>query len=129
MGAFLVGVVFVALVLAGCSDSTKEASDSTKEVNVAKGEAGEKGIPGEKGEPGPPGPPGPKGDPGTAGTTLRIVAPQSASASCEADEVLVNAYCTGTFNAYPLVPLSNGARCGNNPNATTMRVTIVCAKR
>jgi hypothetical protein len=39
------------------------------------------------------------------------------------------AYCSGTFNAYPLVPLANGARCGNNPNSTTLRVTIVCAKR
>jgi hypothetical protein len=38
-------------------------------------------------------------------------------------------YCTGTFNAYPLAPLANGARCGNNPNSTTLRVTILCAKR
>jgi hypothetical protein len=29
----------------------------------------------------------------------------------------------------PLVPLANGARCGNNPNSTILRVTIVCAKR
>jgi hypothetical protein len=43
--------------------------------------------------------------------------------------MMISAYCTGTFNAYPLVPLPNGARCGNNPNSTTLRVTIVCAKR
>jgi hypothetical protein len=42
---------------------------------------------------------------------------------------MISAYCTGTFNAYPLVPLTNGARCGANPNSTTLRVTIVCAKR
>jgi hypothetical protein len=41
---------------------------------------------------------------------------------------MISAYCTGTFNAYPLVPLTNGARCGNNPNSA-LRVTIVCAKR
>jgi len=28
---------------------------------------------------------------------------------------MISAYCSGTFNAYPLVPLENGARCGNNP--------------
>jgi hypothetical protein len=28
---------------------------------------------------------------------------------------MISAYCSGTFNAYPLVPLANGARCGNNP--------------
>ena len=78
---------------------------------------------------GEPGPPGPKGDPGVAGTTLRVVAPQSSTASCQTDEIMISAYCTGTFSAYPLVPLTNGARCGANPNSTTLRVTIVCAKR
>jgi hypothetical protein len=56
------------------------------------------------------------------------VSPQSST--WEANEDYDHsAYCTGTFNAYPLVPLANGARCGNNPNSTTLRVTIVCAKR
>ena len=64
-----------------------------------------------------------------AGTTLRVVAPQSSTASCQTDEIMISAYCTGTFSAYPLVPLTNGARCGANPNSTTLRVTIVCAKR
>ena len=103
-----------AVALAGCSDGAKEVK-------------GEKGDSGEKGEPGPPGPAGPKGEAGLAG--LRVVAPQATSASCEADEVMISAYCSGTFNTYPLVPLANGARCGNNPASTTLRVTIVCAKR
>ncbi len=72
---------------------------------------------------------GDKGDPGVAGTTLRVVAPQSSTASCQTDEIMISAYCTGTFTNYPLVPLTNGARCGANPNSTTLRVTIVCAKR
>jgi hypothetical protein len=42
---------------------------------------------------------------------------------------MISAYCTGTFTNYPLVPLTNGARCGANPNSTTLRVTIFCAKR
>jgi collagen triple helix repeat protein len=105
-----------ALALAGCSDGVK----------------GEKGDVGEKGEPGPAGPPGEKGekgDPGAPGTALRVVSPQSSIGTCNGDEIMISAYCTGTFNGYPLVPLANGARCGNNPNSTTLRVTIVCAKR
>jgi hypothetical protein len=117
--------LLAALALAGCSEGVKEVK-------------GEKGDVGEKGEPGPVGPPGPagpagnkgdKGDPGPPGPTLRVVTPQSSTATCEADEVMISAYCSGSFNAYPLVPLANGARCGNNPNSTTLRVTIVCAKR
>jgi hypothetical protein len=104
------------LALVGCSEAPKGE----------KGDAGEKGEPGQAG---PPGAKGEKGEPGTPGTTLRIVSPQSSTASCEADEFMISAYCTGTFNAYPLVALANGARCGNNPNSTTLRVTIVCAKR
>ena len=106
-------VLVVVVALAGCSEAPIAAK-------------GEKGDPG---EPGPAGAQGAKGDPGAAGATFRVVAPQSSSASCETDGVMISAYCTGTFNNYPLVPLANGARCGNNPNSTTLRVTIVCAKR
>jgi hypothetical protein len=120
MRAFSIAIALIAAVaLVGCSDGAKEVK-------------GEKGDTGEKGEPGPAGPPGQageKGEPGAPGTTLRVVAAQRSSASCENDEVMISAYCTGTFNSYPLVPLPNGARCGNNPNSTTLRVTIVCAKR
>ena len=108
--------LLAALSLAGCS----------KEV---KGDVGEKGEPGQAGPQGNKGDKGDKGDPGTPGTTFRVVAAQSSTASCEANEVMISAYCSGTFNAYPLVPLENGARCGNNPRSTTLRVTIVCAKR
>jgi hypothetical protein len=116
MREFSMTVTLVAaLALAGCSDGVKEVK-------------GEKGDVGEKGEPGPAGPPGEKGDTGAPGTALRVVSPQSSIASCNGDEIMISAYCTGTFNAYPLVPLTNGARCGNNPNSA-LRVTIVCAKR
>jgi Collagen triple helix repeat (20 copies) len=114
--------LITALALAGCSDGVKEVK-------------GEKGDVGEKGEPGPPGPlgekgeKGEKGDTGAPGTALRVVSPQSSIASCNGDEIMISAYCSGTFNSYPLVPLANGARCGNNPNSTTLRVTIMCTKR
>ena len=115
----MIATLAAALALVGCSDGVKEVK-------------GEKGDVGEKGEPGPAGPKGEKGekgDTGTPGTALRVVSPQSSIASCDTDEIMISAYCSGTFNAYPLVPLANGARCGNNPNSTTQRVTIVCAKR
>lgn len=106
--------VLAVFTLAGCSEAPQK---------------GDKGDPGEQGEAGPPGPPGPKGDPGAPGSSFRVVAAPRASANCDEDEVMISAFCSGTFTNYPLVPLANGARCGANPNATTLRVTIVCAKR
>jgi hypothetical protein len=123
MRALSMAVMLVsALALAGCSDGSKE-------VKGEKGDVGEKGEPGSPGQKGDKGDKGDKGNAGAPGTTLRVVAAQSPTASCEADEIMISAYCSGSFNAYPLVPLANGARCGNNPNSTTLRVTIVCAKR
>jgi hypothetical protein len=118
----MIVVLSVAVALAACSEAPTAAKGE-------KGDPGEKGEPGPAGAPGAPGAPGAKGDSGDAGATFRVVAPQSSSASCESNEVMISAYCTGTFNNYPLVPLANGARCGNNPNSTTLRVTIVCVKR
>jgi len=118
----MIVVLSVAVALAACSEAPTAAKGE-------KGDPGEKGEPGPAGAPGAPGAPGAKGDSGDAGATFRVVAPQSSSASCESNEVMISAYCTGTFNNYPLVPLANGARCGNNPNSTTLRVTIICAKR
>jgi hypothetical protein len=118
----MTAILAAALALGGCADGVKE-------VKGEKGDIGEKGEPGPAGPPGEKGEKGEKGDTGTPGTALRVVSPQSSIASCETDEIMISAYCSGTFNAYPLVPLANGARCGNNPNSTTLRVTIVCAKR
>jgi len=112
----MIVVLSVAVALAACSEAPTAAKGE-------KGDPGEKGEPGPAGAPGAPGAPGAKGDSGDAGATFRVVAPQSSSASCESNEVMISAYCTGTFNNYPLVPLANGARCGNNPNSTTLRVT------
>jgi hypothetical protein len=122
MRAFSMAVALLAaFALAGCSEGVKE-------VKGEKGDAGEKGEPGSAGPPGPAGSKGDKGDkgdPGAPGTALRVVAPQSSTASCETDEVMISAFCSGSFNAYPLVPLANGARCGNNPNSTTLRACSV----
>jgi hypothetical protein len=83
------------------------------------------------GPPGPPGPPGPKGDKGDAGqaaASFRVVSPDAASATCDAGEVLISAYCTGTWTNYPLKPTANGASCGD-AGSTDAKVTIVCGRR
>jgi hypothetical protein len=64
-----------------------------------------------------------KGNPGAPGSALRVVSPESSIASCEADEIMISAYCTGTFNAYPLVgrhgwPTLNPPK----PHRTVLRV-------
>ena len=88
-----------ALALAACSDAPKES----------------------KGEKGDPGSPGPKGDPGVAGTTLRVVAPQSSTASCQTDEIMISAYCTAPSptirwfllpTAHDVAPTPIRPRCG-----------------
>jgi hypothetical protein len=71
---------------------------------------------------------GAAGAPGTAGASFRLVSPNAAQATCDAGEVLISAYCTGTFTSYPLKPSPNGASCGE-PNSTEVKVTIVCGKQ
>jgi Collagen triple helix repeat (20 copies) len=107
----------LALVLRRCQGSQRR-----------EGDIGEKGEPGPAGPPGEKGEKGEKGDTGTPGTTLRVVSPQLSIASCETDEIMISAYCSGTFNAYPLVPLANGARCGQQ-SAFDDAAQIVCVKR
>ena len=57
-----------------------------------------------------------------------MVSPNAATATCDAGEVLISAYCTGTFTNYPLKPTANGASCGE-AGSTEARVTIVCGKQ
>jgi len=45
-----------------------------------------------------------KGDNGDPGSSVRIVAPEGTAAekaSCESDEVMIGAWCTGTYDVYP----------------------------
>jgi hypothetical protein len=57
---------------------------------------------------------------------LRIVQGDAASASCESSEIMVSALCTAPGNA---VATDNGARCGDDPNSTAVKVRLVCAKK
>jgi hypothetical protein len=59
---------------------------------------------------------------------MRVVRPQANEATCNADEVMISAYCKGDFRRYPLIPTDNGARCAPGRNNVTVQVTLVCAK-
>jgi len=52
------------------------------------------------------------------------------TSKCEADEVMVSAWCTGTYDSYPLRvgPGANEASCTAASNAD-VQVVIVCAKQ
>ena len=88
----------------------------------ATGEQGPPGETGAQGEPGPQGeagPPGPAGDSAAAAAgvasaapAIRVVSDGGNAAQCEADEVMISAYCSGTFTDYPLNVTANGADCG-----------------
>src|SRR5689334_17696542 len=73
----------------------------------AMGPAGPAGAPGSSGvagSAGPAGPAGPKGDKGEAASlaaSIRVVAGEPAG-SCNADEIMISAFCTGTSPNYSL---------------------------
>jgi hypothetical protein len=93
---------------------------------------GPAGPAGPLGSAGPAGPAGQKGDKGDAGAAaapgVRVVSSDAVSATCETGEVLVSAYCTGSWTSYPLKPAQNGASCGE-AGSSEAKVTIVCMKR
>jgi hypothetical protein len=72
-------------------------------------------------------------DRGDAGSSVRVVAPEGTAAekaSCESDEVMIGAWCTGTYDVYPLRvgPGPHEASC-DVTRGTDVRVVIVCAKQ
>jgi hypothetical protein len=87
--------------------------------------AGPKGDPGAQGPAGPQGARGEKGEPGP-GTALRVVQGNAASASCDRSEIVVGAMCSAAAN---VIATENGAQCGDDPNSTTVKVRLVCAKK
>ena len=107
-GWWILVTLIGALALAGCSDAPKES----------------------KGDKGDPGPPGPKGDPGVAGTTLRVVAPQSSTASCQTDEIMISAllhrhlYQLSAGSAYERCTLWRQPQFDNPAGDDRLRKTI-----
>jgi|SRR6516165_3745015 len=121
MRARALGLV-LALTLAACSQPTQGP----------KGDAGPEGPPGPQGEAGPPGPPGPEGQPAPAGAAgvhvVRTTCNQaSCVAECEADEIMVTAWCGAArnptnFTSERAATCRGGRGPGNNP------LIGVCAK-
>ncbi|MFI5011238.1 MAG: hypothetical protein ACHQAY_02715 [Hyphomicrobiales bacterium] len=91
----------------------------------AQGTAGSDGPQGPQGLQGPAGPKGDKGDPGPAASALRVLS-DKASATCNADEIMVSAYCApasaGTSSPVTLQGMT-GASCEGTV------VVLACAKR
>jgi hypothetical protein len=100
----------------------------------AQGPAGPQGLAGAKGDPGASGPAGPaglQGAPGRKGDdgmTLRVVRSDDASGSCNADETMISAMCTGSEAAFPAMSNDNSVTCTGGAN-TQPKARLVCAKR
>jgi hypothetical protein len=99
-----------------------------------QGESGPQGLGGAKGDPGAPGPAGPAGPQGAGGNkgddgmTLRVVRSDDASGSCNADETMISAMCTGSEAAFPAMSNDNSVTCTGGAN-TQPKARLVCAKR
>ncbi len=108
---------------------------------------GKAGPPGPKGDAGPPGPagpigaagpaglqgpPGPQGEPGAAGqsASIRVIRQPcltgACTAQCNANEVLVTAYC-GTARRAAKFLTESSVSCGVVPNPANSPLVAVCA--
>src|SRR5437016_10471622 len=105
-----IAIMFLlAFALAACGEAQKGE----------KGDPGIAGPPGPKGDPGEKGAKGDKGEKGDPGSTFRIVRGQVAT--CDADEMMISAYCARENNTIPSTPRTTGttgARC-DGPAGTT----------
>jgi hypothetical protein len=87
--------------------------------------AGKPGPPGERGAAGPSGPRGPAGESGVR--ILRVdCTPTSCTATCAADEILINAYC-GSNHAPAAYPTETSAAC-RAPVRGRLDLVAACAK-
>ena len=119
MRLMIAGVTALALLTAGCSKGDK-GDAGPPGPKGERGETGPPGPPGLKGEAGPAGPPGPRGPAGPSG--FRIITDQ-ASATCNAGEIMISAYCTGEGSRLHVTG-TTGAVCEGGPGATAV---LVCA--
>jgi hypothetical protein len=101
-----------------------------------RGPPGERGTQGERGLPGPQGergPTGPQGEPGPAASAqpgalvLRVLRGKP-SKSCDADETLISAYCTGSASETQSAPFIIPPRAARCIGIFEPAVVITCAK-
>jgi len=99
-----------------------------------RSDAGQAGPPGPIGEAGPQGPAGPEGPPGPQGPPgpgsqvriIRVACTQSCQAACEAEEVLLAAYC-GVRRRPVTFLTENSVSCGV-ANAANNPLVAVCVR-
>jgi len=94
-----------------------------------QGSAGPQGAAGLQGPAGPTGSTGVKGDKGDKGDAATIAVRAvvgNPTASCDATETMISAYCTGSAPNYSLTTSAGGAKCGDDP---ALKVNIVCLKK
>ncbi len=128
----VITVVALALCVAGCGQAPPGAKGDAGPPGPAgsPGPMGEAGPQGPQGSPGSQGPPGPPGPPGPAAQTrvLRVnCTPQSCQAACEADEVLLTAYC-GVGHGAATFPAEKSASCPPPRNAAKNPLVAFCLR-
>jgi hypothetical protein len=142
--ALLISALGMTLTLGGCDwFRGPQGFQGPPGPKGDKGDTGDRGSQGAAGTPGisgPPGDPGPrgekgekgdKGDKGDAGTGLRIANSDDDQATCQANEILINAFCRGP-NAGLNIVSERAANCWgtqNAPNPGNPRVTVVCMRQ
>ncbi len=119
----LIGFVATfALILFRSPDAQGPRTLTAEEM---KSLAGKPGPPGERGALGPPGPRGPAGESGVR--ILRVdCTPANCTATCAADEVLLNAYC-GANHAPAAYPTESSAAC-RAPARGRLDLVAACVK-
>lgn len=121
----LFGAILVCVLIASCGKPEPGPKGD-------QGPAGPPGPPGQPGASGPPGPTGPQGAQGPAGpaSSIRIVqrncAGSTCIAECNANEVLVSAYCGPTRGAANFLT-ERSASCGIIANPANSPLVAVCA--
>jgi hypothetical protein len=137
----VITVVALALCVTGCGQAPSGAKGDAGPPGPAgpsgsmgeagpQGPQGPQGPPGSQGPLGPPGPTGPPAPPAPAAQTrvLRVnCTPQSCQAACEADEVLLTAYC-GVGHGAATFPTVNSASCPPPRNAAKNPLVAFCLR-
>jgi hypothetical protein len=147
----IAGIVIAALFAVGGCSKGDTGDRGQPGPQGSQGTAGPAGPPGPKGDAGaagaagvgptgPVGPPGPKGDAGAVGaagvgpagpvgppgvgSAFRVLSDQT-KATCDADEIMISAYCIGEGSMLHIAG-PTGASCEGAASTTAV---VVCAKR
>src|SRR5579871_6458228 len=121
-------VLIIVILVVGLGACGKAGPPGPKGDAGPAGPPGPKGDTGDVGRPGPPGPQGPAGSPGQS-ASVRIIrqacGATACTAQCNANEVLVTAYCGPNRRSARMLTESS-ASCGAVPNPANSPLVVVC---